>query len=175
MTTGAFGSAYRSRRAVAGTLLWNHRVMFLVILLAGSLYAWQVGAGISWSVLLEMLRTVPTLWLLLALLAYQLALVVGLEWEARGEPPTWTVTDQGLVRTRGLEVRTFPWSRFRSVRLRPGKDGHGDLWLLRRNLLALSPWIRVPEGRVWAPGNAFCIPDVERAAELEDVIRGRIR
>lgn len=175
MTTGPFGGTYHSRRAVARTVLWNHRAALLLVLLVGAFYVGQMGARASWDTILLLVRTSPAMWLVLALAAYQLALVAGLEWEARGEPPTWTVTDRGLVRARGLEVHTIPWSRFRSVRLRPGEDGHGDLWLLRRNLVRLAPWIRVPEGRVWTSGNAFCIPDVERAAELEDAIRRRIR
>ena len=167
-----FGPTFQSRRAVAGPVLRNGRLRFLATVALAGFILWsalQEGSG-----RLDALLATPFPWLLGAYLLYALGEIVVLEVEARRPAPSWTVTDAGLVRTRGLEVRTLPWRRFRSVRTRATSDGHGDVWLHRRNLLAFKPWMRAREGRVWLPGNALCIPDVERAGELESAIRRRI-
>lgn len=98
-----------------------------------------------------------------------------MEVEASKGPPEWTVTERGLVRRRGDEVRTLPWSRFGRVWAgRASKDrGHVYLWRRGFGPGGIS-FLRAEEGRVWTFGRALCLADVERPEAVAAAIRARL-
>ena len=179
MATRPGTQTYRSRRAVPRDVVRHRRLVALLHLaLLGAFLAAQLGAVRGYGVVtLHEGFPPPLATVAVALLAaWQVGLALMTERMARRDPPTWTLTDEGLVRAQGDDVRTIPLSRFRHVHLRPTSEGHGDLRLTRRNLVSLArtDWMRTREGLVHAPGNALYIPDVERAEELEAALWRRL-
>ena len=105
-----------------------------------------------------------------------LALPSVLLWrEARKGAPEWTVSARGLVRRRGGEVRTLPWSSFRRVWVGPFAGARGDVYLWRRRFgLSAFRWFRAEEGRVWTPGRALVLADVEAPDEVAALLRRHV-
>lgn len=129
-----------------------------------------------------------------------LALSVGrLLVEARAGPAWWAGTEAALVRVRGAEVRTIPWSEFRSVIATRGRDGRasafrrtrdhdvpharsgnvrGTVYLIPRPAFVVGPLgrsVAALEGPVRFPGRmGLALLDVDSPREIEAACNARI-
>lgn len=107
-------------------------------------------------------------------LACSLALALVSAWlaarEMRAPPPVWTLAPHGLVRERGGEVRTIPWSRTHGIGVRPrpkGSASTGGAVAFAWSGVSIVPIRRVEEGLV-ADYGSWLIDNVPDPKELTD-------